>query len=360
LAQYRVTIANASRVGSSSGQGALRVSEEYEFQAGELVESGKYDIVSSSMTVTRAGWLSRGDVEVVLPASVNAGDLFLGQEISSAQGGFASNTVIQSIRNTPSGTVVTLSRPIAQATRAMVLLGAAQPNRIIGNSDGVIVDSNASRFVNTIVASSVFDGIRVFRTDAVSGGVHVFGDSQGTVLGPQGQLFVTSSQNLQIYGNQLSGMRLEKQAFAALGAMVGTNTTPGAADPAGVADYATIDTYLRDRLRIRGNFIGFDSASNLDVGNGLTGAESVVIDLVSGDPGFASRDRINFLLVGDTTSLIDGAQNDDRDDPVSARLLRNRTGLDSQMNQYGAGLVSPPPGPVDRQPTSPRRPIVRG
>jgi len=356
-AAYRVTVANASRVGATSGQGKLELGVAFEFQAGALAESGREG------AVTRPGWLTRGDSEVFLSATVDPGNVFLGQEVSSAQGGFASNTTIAAMRSGPFGTVVTLSKPVAETTRGLLLLGAANPNQVVGNSDGIVVDSNASRIVNTVVANSIFDGIRIERTDGITDGRHTIGDSQGLALGPHGETFVTSSQNLVLYGNQLSGIRFTKQAFAALGALAGGNTTPGAPDPDRDADYDVIDIFLRDRVQLRGNYIGFDLVTQGETGNGLTGVENIVIDLKEGDPSYDVRERIDFLLLSDTTPLNDnGTLADPSDDPVSARLLRNAsTGLDSQLNVYGAGLLrGDPSGDPNRQPTPNRRPIIRG
>jgi hypothetical protein len=357
---YRVTLPGASRVNPQSpNRGRLVANGQYEFQVGAMAQSGRYDPVAEAFVSTRSGWMTRGDTEILLPGIVNPGDVFLGQEVSSPRGGFASSTVIEAIRTTPAGTILTLSKPIADTTRGLLVLGRANPNLVVGNSDGIIIDANASRIVNTVVANSIFDGIRVERTDGLSGGVHTLGDSQGKLLGPDGSSFVTSTQNLVIYGNQLSGIRFTSRAFAALGDLTGTNTTPGGVDPERVADYQRIDTYLAEAVRFRGNYIGVDTSAQRPVGNGFTGLENVVVELVSMDPRFEDSGRINFLLLGDTTPLTASG-------PVSAKLRPNEglttdfNGFDSQRNLYGiGGLVTSPP-PVNREPTSPRRPIVRG
>jgi len=368
---YEVTVADASRTNPLfPNRGELVKDGQYEFQVGAMAESGAG---SPDWQATAPGLMTRGDTEIVLPAFVNPGDVFLGQEVSTPRGGFASGTTIKAIRTTNDGeTILTLSRPIQETTRGLLILGRANANLVLGNSDGIVIDSYSSRIVNTVVANSIFDGIRVERTDGRDPlpenqlrGVHTLGDSQGVRLGPNGEeTFVTSSQNLVIYGNQLSGIRFTKMAFAALGGLTGTNTVPGANDADRAADYERIDQYLANNLRLRGNIIGLNPATNQSTGNGLTGVSNVVIDLVDGDPGYEARQRINFLLLGDTTPLHDnGTPEVFGDDPVSARLRLNvGTGLDSQRNQYGIGTTIGQPGTGDgtRQPTSPRRPIVRG
>jgi len=368
---YDVTVADASRTNPIfPNRGELVEGGQYEFQVGAMAESGAG---SPDWQATAPVLMTRGDTEIVLPAFVNPGDVFLGQEVSTPRGGFASGTTIKAIRTTNDGeTILTLSRPIQETTRGLLILGRANANLVLGNSDGIVIDSYSSRIVNTVVANSIFDGIRVERTDGRDPlpenqlrGVHTLGDSQGVRLGPNGEeTFVTSSQNLVIYGNQLSGIRFTKMAFAALGGLTGTNTVPGANDADRAADYERIDQYLANNLRLRGNIIGLNPATNQSTGNGLTGVANVVIDLVDGDPGYEARQRINFLLLGDTTPLHDnGTPEVSGDDPVSARLRLNvGTGLDSQRNQYGIGTTIGQPGTGDgtRQPTSPRRPIVRG
>jgi hypothetical protein len=371
---YDVTVADASRVNPFfPNRGELVKDGQYEFQVGAMAESGAGSPV---WQVTEAGSITRGDTEIVLPAFMNPGDVFLGQEVSTPRGGFASGTTIKAIRTANDGkTILTLSRPIQETTRGLLILGRANPNLVLGNSDGIVIDSYSSRIVNTVVANSIFDGIRVERTDGRDPlpenqlrGVHTLGDSQGVKRGPSGETFVTSSQNLVVYGNQLSGIRFTKMAFAALGSVTGTNTVPGTVpavnDAHRAADYERIDQYLANNLRLRGNIIGLNPATNQSTGNGLTGVSNVVVDLLDGDPGYEARQRINFLLLGDTTPLHDnGTPEVSGDDPVSARLRPNvGTGLDSQRNQYGIGTTIGQPGTGDgtRQPTSPRRPIVRG
>lgn len=359
-ARYRVTVTDASAVGPITGSGRLRAGIGNAFQVGYLAESATAGVVS------RPGVLVRGETEIRLPSGINPGDVFLGQEVSAAQSGlFGTSTIVKAIRTVGGTTFLTLSKPIMGTGQGMLLLGTAGPNSVVGNSDGIVIDSNASRLVNTLVTDSIFDGVRVERTDVIGAGKHVLGDSQATVLGAMGQSLVPTTQNLVIHSNQLTGIRFAGSAFAALGAMTGANTAPGGVDPERVADYATIDTFLRDKLIVRGNILGYDPVANANAGNGVTGIDNLIVELNPTDPGYASRQRINFLLLADTTPLNDnGTPTQAADDPVSARLLYNVfTGLDSQFNLYGQGVSGASPGDntdPTRQPTSPRRPVVRG
>ncbi len=351
-----LTVGTANAV-DDGGDGALGTGDEVSFQLGHQLES-----INDAGVVGTIGEVTKGDLKIKLPATVHEGDVFLGQAISSQGGTLLTGTVIDALSTGIGGTVITLSQPVAESGVALLLLGVPGANQILGNSDGIVVDGDSSRIVNAVVANSIFDGIRIERTDNLNGGVHQLGGALGTepVTGFLGSSqFVTSDQNLSIYANGLAGLRLSKRVFAALGAFDN--------DPVSTAhDYGVIDNYLASSLQIRGNYIGFDSGARSDVGNGQTGTQNVVVDLAANDPGFADSDRISFLLLTDQSPRDDDGieGNSPTDDRVSARLLANAdSGLDSQMNQYGVVDGPPDPGPdgsTDRVVTSPRRPVVRG
>ncbi len=351
-----LTLENANAV-NSDGVGELVIGAEVSFQLGHLLES-----VDEAGVVANVGEVTKGDTKVRLPSTVHEGDVFLGQSISSQQGTLLTGTVIDAMTTENGETVITLSQPVAETGVALLLLGVPGANQLLGNSDGIVVDGDSSRIVNSVVANSIFDGVRIERTDAVGGGVHRIGGALGSVpiAGFEGfTQFVTSDQNLAIYGNGLADLRLAKNVFAALGAF---DNDPVSFDH----DYLAIDGFLANSLQVRGNFIGFDADVGSSVGNGQTGVQNIVVDLTGNDVRFGDATRIRFLLLGD-----DAPRNDDgvdgnspTDGRVSARLRANEdTGLDSQMNQYGVGDGSSSTnqsGTTDRVVTSPRRPVVRG
>lgn len=311
------------------------------------------------------GQITLGDTEVLIPIGVNPRDVYLGQTVRSNQPGIPTGTEISSLRvvndpgdpnnNIPEGplhgrTIATLSESIDATGTAILLLGTPLRNLVTANSDGIVLRGANSSVVNTIVSASVYDGIRVEETRAA--GKHVIGDALGQIPGFP-HVGVLSTSNVQVFGNQLSGIRLTEKAFAALGNL------DEAAVPA--ADYGVIDTYLRDNLRIIGNYIGYDPASGNAVGNGQTGIANVVVDLEQGDDKFANLERIRFLLLEDDTVNDNGTADTVADDFFEARLRPNvGTGLDSQRNRYGESTDGPPTATdPDRTITPPRRPFIR-
>lgn len=361
---YRITVSDASKVGAETGIGNLVANDAASGQAGYLVESGK--VVGGVFQATNAGELTERDYQIRLPSGISERDVFVGQQVSAAQAAFQQNTTITRIDNVGGDVVLTLSNRILESRGALLLLGSSGANQIVGNGDGIVIGGNSSSIVDTMVQNSIYDGIRVERTDNFTGGLHVIGDALGTVPGPNGTYRPTSLENVMVTGSGLVGIRFTKEAFAALGAIVGTNTTPGTvpgvpADGNALADYAAIDSWLDSGLRVRGNYFGYNPVTDGKIGNGPTGVENIVVDLSVGDSQFAKRDRIAFLLRDDSTPLDDNmTPGVPSDDPPFARLSpAPLTSLDSQFNQYAQGDGTDTGGGDDREVTPPRRPVVR-
>jgi len=366
---FSLRIANATAVGAVTGEGALYRVEfddagepvvvvddpDVTFQLGYLIESvGSVD--------SQAGKITKGDQQITIPALINPRDVYLGQTVRSSQLGVTSGTVIEALQTAGGVTTATLSNPISQTGTALLLLGAPAANRVVSNSDGIVIRGGNSSVVNTVVTASIYDGIRV--EESSLNGTHRLGDALGTIPGFS-DVGVLSQSNLLVYGNQLSGIRLTSKAantsvFATLGALDNGGSGSDA------ADYATMDAFLADRLRIIGNYLGYNPTTGSAIGNGQTGVANVVVDLDANDDRFADLQRIKFLLLDDTTLNDNGTPADTSDDFYEARLRANvgvgtiDSGLDSQQNRYGEGSgVSLGGGDADRTVTPPRRPVIR-
>lgn len=353
---YTVTVDNANAVGESTGIGSLQEGGAVAGQLGHLVES-----------VSSPGVVSQRDDKIYLPDSISERDVFIGQAVASVQGVFSPNTTIKEINTDPSSgrVTLTLSSRVSRTSEALLLLGESGGNSVVGNGDGIVLGSNSSSIVDTRVLDSIYDGIRVERTDSSGIGMHVIGDALGSVPGPNGIVRPTSQQNVVVVGSGLSGIRFSAQAFAALGAIAGDNTTPGTtigvpADGDALADYQVLDAWLDHSMRIIGNYIGYDPLVDGRLGNGLTGVENVVVELDQSDSHYDDRGRLAFLLTDDSTSQSDnGTAGDLTDDPPFARMRPVvSTSLDSRFNQYAEGTGEEPIAD-DREVTAPRRPIVR-
>lgn len=355
---------------AADGRGGLLVGQAPTLQVGHVFASAGEDGIPRAN-----GLLRRGDTRLVLPELISAGDVFIGQAVSTLQSiqssPFTSGTVIVGITTNLDGqTVIEISRPIARSAEAVVTLSAGGRNQVRYNSDGIVLDSASSRIVNSLVSDQVYDGIQVRRAGAFDGGTgvwegtHVIGGSRGqlpttyslpTKKGGEFE-FVSSGLNVTINRNGLSGIRLMDQAFAALGLLSGSSES---------VDRASVEDFLETRLQIRGNLIGFDSASNTNVGNGLSGLENIVVDdsAVRPEPPAGESgdlERLRRYLFGAA-----GEETEEPDDGTAETLPGflepvEETGVDSQGNRYGEGdVITDNPGLVGPSPTPIRRPSIR-
>lgn len=320
-------------------------------QIGHLVESSTNGVVSN------AGQVTAGDTEIVLPGTMSVGDVYLGMQVSSLQGGIGSGNSVTAIRTVGAQTVLELLNPIGESSVSLLLVGEANANDIAYNADGVVIDSISSRLVNSVVRNSVYVGIDVQRTDLA--GRHVLGDALGDYasedkLGRPITVSATSAENLVVYGNGLVGLQLSQEAFAALGALTGAGSNPPTA-----ADYGVIDNYLGNHLVVRGNLFGLTGVGDV-VGNGPSGTENIDVKLASGDAHFADLARIDYLLFDDPAVRDALDPLDPEDDLFEARFRPAvDTALDSQFNLQGLGASGSTQDLDPGEVVGDRRPIVR-
>lgn len=179
---------------------------------------------------------------MLLPATMPAASLFLGQKVSGS--GVAAGTTIAGI----SGQMITLSAPMTASGKNNVTFQVPAKNVVQNNLDGIVLTGGRTTVANTRVVNNAFDGIRI------QGASHVIGTT------PKVSVFSN-----EIWGNGRWGLSIRTPATVAAQSVTGnyfSSAAAGAASPNLAGDVGVNDVPAAAATGLVANASGIDAKGN--------------------------------------------------------------------------------------------------
>ena len=243
--------------------------------------TGVTTITITGGTVTGNGNVTFGHIvatalnatSIVLPASVNLSNLFLGQSVSGT--GIPAGTVITAIDTATRTVSFAADRKITRDGFTAVTFGVGGRNTVTQNRNGLILGGGATTVTNTTISANTFNGIEIRGSGATVGTTTVH-HSIGTSLAPvAGSNQIHSNGGWGIYFTSATnaGTTPVKNSVTIQGNFLGTTTL------------AVVPSTLSNRKGNIGHFDGareaaFAGPSSRLVPRGIDG-----IDLVGNQHG---------------------------------------------------------------------------